>query len=148
MTPYKNSVVHDPANGLFGDCVRSAIASLLDTHPSSVPHFYADYEEGEEVWDKYIIPWLEENYGLAPFFVPVSGEWSLSDALGWMGEVNPDTYHMVFGQSPTPAKHVVIGYNGAIVHDPSWTNGGLVAPQNGYWTFCVFVPSSLKRKRN
>jgi len=30
---------HNPESGIFGDCQRTAIACLLDKHPSDVPHF-------------------------------------------------------------------------------------------------------------
>ena len=38
MTPQNQLHKHDPANGVYGDCGRTAIACLLDLHPS--PHFW------------------------------------------------------------------------------------------------------------
>ncbi len=39
MIPLMQRNHHDPANGIYGDCHRAAIASLLELPMDDVPHF-------------------------------------------------------------------------------------------------------------
>ncbi len=39
MIPVDQQCLHDPARGVFGDCMRACIASLLELPASMVPHF-------------------------------------------------------------------------------------------------------------
>lgn len=40
MTPYKQLYGHNPDQGIFGDCFRTALGCLLNLPPEKVPHFY------------------------------------------------------------------------------------------------------------
>jgi hypothetical protein len=58
MTPYKQLVKHDPFNGQYGDCARTAIACLLNMHPSEVEHFLEDGCADGEVFWRRVNGWL------------------------------------------------------------------------------------------
>lgn len=46
MTPVDQTILHDPDAGLYGDCQRAVIASLLDLPIDSVPNFSAGGRAG------------------------------------------------------------------------------------------------------
>jgi hypothetical protein len=48
MTPHKQRFRHDPANGIYGDCWRTAIACLLDIQPEEIPHEHRVYADNEQ----------------------------------------------------------------------------------------------------
>ena len=48
MIPVDQLVMRDPEKGIFGDCVRAAIASLLGVRAEIVPHFLQEaFEAGD-----------------------------------------------------------------------------------------------------
>ena len=57
MTPQKQMFLHDPDNGVWGDCQRTAIACILDRDVEDVPHFFHDGCDGKTA-DKRIDDWL------------------------------------------------------------------------------------------
>lgn len=122
MTPVKQTILHDPENGKFGDCFRACIASLLELPITAVPHFC----------DQYNPSWFRElNEWLAPrgyFFL----EFGCEDPKGWEFWLDQcacggDLYHTLCGPSPRfkDASHAVIGKNGKFVFDPHPSDAGL-----------------------
>ena len=61
MTPHKQLIKHDPENGQWGDCGRTAIACLLDLHPSDVPHFWEGPERADRDPETECRKWLAER---------------------------------------------------------------------------------------
>ena len=50
MKPVKQLFHHDPANGVWGDCFRAVIASVLSLPVEAVPHFFdGNPEDGDVV---------------------------------------------------------------------------------------------------
>ena len=123
MIPHKQEFAHDPENGVYGDCFRTAIACLLDVIVSSVPHFLHDgnADEGIPRAQEYL-----KRHGLQLVEIPLDGDLESALAIGL--EYLPGLNHLLVGESRTGCNHVVICRDGAIVHDPSQTDAGIVGP--------------------
>ena len=144
MTPHKQLFLHDPDNGVWGDCYRTAFACLLDIEPERVPHFC---HEGvpAEIANGLLGEWLKRRR-LTYFQVLYPGEYGLKEILTTMENVNPDVYYILGGKSKSGVAHVVICCNDEIVHDPSRNNNGIVGPDEGYYWITVLIPIRLKRE--
>lgn len=122
MTPYKQTILHDPANGQFGDCWRTCLACLLDIDPLAVPHFG---ELGDQ-WFKETQAWLGKR-GLAMFDMPYMEIFPHIEVKG--------AYHIISGISPRdPAvRHSVIGLDGEVHHDPHPDDTGIVGERHEWY---------------
>jgi hypothetical protein len=124
MKFYKQTILHDPDSGLYGDCFRTCIACFLDMLPSDVPHFFDNGIGGVEGEEK-CRAWLEER-GLYLFRVAYGC--SLEDVVDHVSVQNPGLYFMVSGMSPRGAGHSVIAKDGEFVHDPHPNDDFLEGP--------------------
>ncbi len=131
MTPQKQLFTHDPKAGVWGDCQRAAIASLLDRRLEDVPHFF-DGGVDTAVADKRMDDWLA-MLNLKMIFVPFNGE--LPEILALQKRFMPGLHYMLVGKSQTGAAHVVVCKDDAIIFDPSLTDAGIVGPTDEglYW---------------
>ena len=129
---------HDPKNGVWGDCFRTAIACLLDMEPEGVPHFMEDL--GLERPQKDVLasvrPWLAER-GFQLFWIAFHEETigDLADMLEWIEVANPGMRVMLSGRT-SRADHVVIVKDGKVEWDPATSDGSnsLIGPSNdGHW---------------
>lgn len=140
MTPHKQLFRHDPENGVYGDCGRTAIACLLDLHPSQVPHFYDGPCDPEQSMDA-MKAWLAgRNITLLTF--ALSGELSLAEAMCCMENNQPDVWYIVVGRHTEQADvdHVLICRGDRIVHDPHPDNCGITVPSvTGVWFIEILV---------
>ncbi len=134
-------VKHNPPNS-YGDCIRAAVASILNIERTEdVPHFAHDDPGGEVIYER-LKEWLAPR-GLAPFYIPADGAMPLEQVLNTMKVINPGVHYLLFGRSQN-ADHVVIGRDDKIVHDPSWYSSSIVGPNaDGNWIILVFVPVVL-----
>ena len=174
MTPHKQLLLHDPDNGVYGDCYRTALGCLLDMPPEQVPHFLENLgadSTGTE-WQAARDLWLaEQGYrrlriGFQPATeaaVEIIREMVTEDGgdpdtdvypaglpglLQMMGHVNPGIYYLLVGMSSSGVNHVVIGCGDEIVHDPHPSNVGVVAPieEFGMYEFEFLIPLGLTRR--
>ncbi len=127
---------HDPDEGVYGDCHRTAIACVLDLEPSEVPHFFGDPEKNTETCFADIESWLN-NRGIASISVIYEGN-RLSDVLSTIGASNsrrPDLLYLLGGISRNGTGHTVVCRDGEIVWDPSLNDSGIVGPMSDgfYW---------------
>jgi hypothetical protein len=132
MTPYKQLYRHRPEDGIWGDCYRSAIASLLDLQPAEVPHWFDQGILSTEAYPR-VDAWLAAR-GLCRITAAFSGE--LQVFLDHMKTHNAGIYYLLTGKSRTGCNHTVIGLDDAIVHDPSLNDSGIIGPciEDGlYW---------------
>lgn len=138
---------HDPENGVYGDCHRTAIACLLDLKPEDVPHFYEQKVEAEKRGESY--DWRAEvekflnsvGYTAAD----VSYGSTLSALLEYMENVNPRTYYLLGGTSPRGVNHTVICRGGDFAWDPHPDREFINAPlDNGYFEVTFILPLSMK----
>ncbi|HRW61546.1 MAG: hypothetical protein KDK08_05130 [Rhizobiaceae bacterium] len=125
MTPQKQLYLHDPENGVWGDCQRAAIASILDRPVEDVPHFFFDGCDGDTA-DKRIDDWLS-MLNLKMIFVPFEGS-ELQNILNLQAMFQPGIHYMLVGKSRTGVNHCVVCKDSEIVHDPSLTDAGIVGP--------------------
>lgn len=134
MTPHKQLIRHDPDNGQWGDCWRTAVACLLDMPPADVPHLNGpDYTQGQQSIE--MRAWLAERR-LTLFDFAWPGDQPLDMLLASLVHVVGDRplHFMVSGTSPRDTVHVVIATIGGVVHDPHPDGGGLIGPvEDGNW---------------
>lgn len=114
MTPTKQTVLHDPANGLHGNCLSAVVASLLHLPIEDVPLFITP-----ETWVKDMNAWLRP-FGLA--YCMVEDFECHIDAYGIEG-----LWHEVSGNT-TRSKdvmHACVAKDGEFVFDPHPDDTGL-----------------------
>ena len=136
MTPVHCQLKHDPEEGIYGDCVRACIASLLDLLPDAVPHFFHDNCSGETAQRR--IETFLADCGLVPFWAGFSGEMPLFDVMQYMHVANPNVYYMLYG-STRYGSHVVICRGMETMHDPAWYSVPIVRPSGDDWTIMVIA---------
>lgn len=127
-----------------GDCLRTAIACLLDLAPIAVPHFLEDdTKSGADLW-KHVDKWLSTQ-GLTTWFFAYPGEIPLDDVLTSVGAMNPDKYYIVGGHGYLN-DHVVIACNDSVVHDPARLGSGLSGPsENGFWMIMTLAGDKVRK---
>lgn len=135
MTPQKQEFIHDPANGIYGDCQRAVIASLLDLPISKVPHFLADGKGDPVIYWESLQAFLQSK-GYAWLVVPQKSGAAFFGAEG-------NIYHEISGPSPrgNGVTHAVVGCNGYVAFDPHPTNAGL-AGEPSEWEHAYLVKTS------
>jgi len=115
---------HDPDNGQYGDCYRTAIACILNLEIEDVPHFFHDGAD-KETCNARVSEWLRER-NLALFSAPY--DCSLNRLSEIHASLNPGALCLLSGKSKTGTNHTVIFKDGKIIHDPSPINAGIIAP--------------------
>lgn len=114
MIPTKQTVLHDPAHGKYGNCLSAVVASLLHLPIAEVPSFIQP-----DTWMKDLNVWLRP-YGLA--FCLIDDFDLRIDAYGIEG-----LYHEVTGNThrSTEVLHACVAKDGEMVFDPHPDNSGL-----------------------
>lgn len=136
MTPCRNQVRHDPANGTFGDCQRCCVAAILDLDPATVPHFAQIELETGRPWLEILRVWLA-GYGFSYVRFAYPGNETLEQVLEITAHNSPGVPLILGGAaavSPSVGHSVVI-MDGRIVMDPS--NSGICGPIPGDNVWCV-----------
>jgi len=127
---------HNPEQGEFGDCHRTAIACLLDLKPEEVPNFgvhHADINKFFLMCDEFL-----RDAGYVSVDVWLDGKLTPQEALN---ALQPDVYYLFCGQSRSGYNHTVIATQGEIAWDPSLDDTGIIGPcDNGYYGFTLLVP--------
>jgi hypothetical protein len=130
MTPHTQTVFADPArgdghdaNGVPGDCYRTAIACVIDAQsPTDVPHFIS---YGDSWWDE-TQKWVKgRGDELIYLPVPIPEDWR-----GWWDHCSQRVEHVILsGPSPRGKfDHVVVGTTDfKMVHDPHPSRAGLAS---------------------
>ena len=140
MHKVQQAILHDPENGLYGDCMRAAVASVLDLKLEEVPHCCGTSEKCKGT------KWLEElqaflfKRGL--FYVEVTMESAEFIRKNFLVD---KFYHIITGPSPRGnGYHAVVGCNGEIVWDPHPSQEGL-KPQSAdsVWYLGLLVPHNI-----
>lgn len=140
MIPVKQRVKHDPASGKFGDCFRTALASILDIEDvGNVPHFFENGETADEAWAR-IDPWLTDQ-GFCMVAIPYPGNLTRLEVCQGFGGSNPNVYYLL-GGSIRGVNHIVVCCNDEIVCNPAMYPEGLDGPvvEPGVWHVAVLVP--------
>lgn len=105
----------DDPTGIPGDCVRSAVASLLDYEPHLVPHFIAGDFDGR-VWWYALKGWAATN------------RWNVSrrGLLPLEDNVPLPNFGIACGPSERGHSHAVVAVDGQIVWDPHPSRAGIL----------------------
>lgn len=132
MNPTKQTILHDPANGKFGNCLSAVIASLLHMNIDDVPVF-AD----PDTWIKDLNEFLRP-FGLAYILFTCSADW-LKD-IGVDG-----CHHEVFGPTirSNDVLHANVALDGRAIFDPHPDNSGLTRVE-GFGVFIALRPWEYK----
>ena len=136
MKFHKQLNKHDPENGVFGDCYRTAIACILDKYPSEVIHVYdlddlsLQNEKMKEYLDGLGLRLLHTAYRFKTF----------KNALK-IGEYNiGEMYWILSGASSRGVNHSIVCYKDEAIHDPHPSDDFLCAPcDDGYWHVEIIV---------
>ncbi len=135
MTPVNQLVLHDPANGQYGDCMRACVASLLNLPAKEVPHFYANGDDTE--FAKELNIFLRQQ-GLVELNLKYRKDFFKPEYV-FRGQ--KDIYHIIVGKTSGGLWHAVVGRDGQLVHDPGPDKRGLAEPL--YLTFLVACPRGI-----
>lgn len=139
MTPQKQAFLHNPAEGTFGDCVRTCLASILDLERDTVPNFAEEHWENAVGFRAAMHEWLTTQ-GLRMIELPYQGEAGLGLLLDHLNMVAPDMNVLLSGCSKNGTNHMVIARNGEIVWDTSIDASGIVGPcDDGYFWITFLI---------
>lgn len=146
MIPLKQRNLHDPANGIWGDCERAAFASIMEIGLDDVPNFGEGGPTTEEFVERQRA-WCAE-YGLAMVCIPFCGDDGIDPVLRTLGgqPCASGVHYILAGRSRTGVNHAVVARGGEIVHDPSLTGSGIVGPcDDGHYWASFFIAEPLRR---
>ena len=136
MIPIMQKYKHRPDDGVYGDCHRACIASILELGIDDVPHFLHDGDQ--EKAHERINQWFEENelrgISIAYDTYPLTA----------MKNLNPGMYYILTAMSTNDVGHAVVCLEDQIVHNPA-EGAEIVGPINGfYWIEVLVSPKSFK----
>lgn len=133
---HKMLIEHDPENGKWGDCFRCCLAYILRMRVADVPHFMDGGRPGEMVWQEVDVWLAARRLGLA--HLPFQADPDV--VLQAMAEYNSASIeYLLGGTSSRGCGHSVVARAGAIIHDPSPKNDGLVGPMENGLTWVNLV---------
>lgn len=126
---------HDPNNGVIGDCLRAALASLLGLPLQQVPHFLKEHWGNVQATEDALNRFLSKR-GLMMLPLPYAAFSQLLKAQAQ--STGSDCYHLIFGVDHEGDRHACVGRNGQIVHDPHPLKRGFANPP-GEWQIGLMV---------
>ena len=131
MTPVDQEFLHDPENGIHGDCMRACVASILNLPISEVPHFgEGDALHNAEIYWNNLANYLATkglfHLELNSFDLEIS-------------KCPTDIYHLIYGKTIRGTEHATVGRNGELIHVPHPSKAGLVGNKED-WTFGFLIP--------
>ena len=136
MIPTYCHVKHDPENSQYGDCLRAALASILELDTLNVPHFVHDDAPAEIVIQR-MRDYLSET-GMTLFLAAYPGDGRALDSfLADMNQINPGLHYMLVGATSDGGPHVVVCCGDQIVHNPAWHGCAIKGPIDGIWQIMV-----------
>lgn len=117
---------HDPDNGIYGDCLRAVVASMLGLDVEDVPHEHRQMtmDESCQLLDKWLLKQGVHRIGVG--LVASSVEDALTMGSAWSNGVP----YMFTGSSKNGTNHVVIAQGDKIIHDPALDDSGIVGPND------------------
>ena len=132
-------MLRDPDGTDRGDCLRAAIASVLELDPETIPHFVDDEEHGGPYWWDSMTEWL------------VTRGWWMVDVPKHVVLYQTPAEALLFAVGPSPrdpagrVKHMVVWRGGifrhvgdGLVHDPHPDGTGLTGDHES-WAFYVLA---------
>ena len=109
MKKYKQTIRHNAAEGISGNCYPTSIACLIERDPSEVPDIYEgfDIHNDMEKDDAYVQEMRKRearmddylrDLGFVLIRVAYSGVSSFDTILETVGDANPGIYYLVSGE--------------------------------------------------
>lgn len=132
MIAHKQLYRHRPDDAIWGDCHRTAIASMLNKQtPTDVPHFGDGGPDSEE-FEKRVSEWLLTQ-NMVQVSIPFTGK--LDEVLLTVAKNANGVHYLLGGESKTGVDHTVVCQGEKIVHDPSLDGSGIIGPcaDGFYW---------------
>lgn len=128
MIPTKQTVLHDPANGLKGNCFSAVLASLLHLPIEDIPLFV-----DPETWNSDLNAWLRP-FGMAYIVIGVDERFIADIGITGM-------WHEVSGYTPRfkDVMHSCVAKDCKLVFDPHPDDSGLIGSLY-YGVFIVLEP--------
>lgn len=118
MKPVKQDKLYSDDGIANGNCLAACYASLLEMPLWMVPPFDQMFGRGD--WNDRIDLWLV----------------TLGYERAWTDNGNSDDlpeFYIAAGKSPRGVRHAVIYSKGFLVHDPHWSNEGVIKPDSFYY---------------
>lgn len=133
MIPTTQTILHDPDNGLHGNCLSAVLASLLHMQIEEVPVFSSDR------WFKDLNAWLRPR-GLAYLWFQDQDFSRTLDAFGIEG-----LHHEISGKTSrfSGVSHACVAEDGRLIFDPHPSRDGLNAGVEGCGIFIALRPWAL-----
>jgi hypothetical protein len=133
---------HDPDSGIYGDCFRAALATILDLPIHSVPHYmqihHPDIDLALREYGKFLA-------GLGYMIVVMPGR----VFMDLIRDTGMDCYHLIIANSAElngqVVGHALVGLNGRIVHNPI-PGGEEVKGTVDDWQIGVFVKTFVAKQ--
>jgi hypothetical protein len=114
MTPQKQTKLYSKDGGHNGNCFAACIASLMDIPLWMVPPFEEAFGRNEWYEDR-ANEWFKRMFNL-----------KMVKYEGHKLELLPEFY-VASGKSPRGVQHATIWSNGVMVHDPHFSDGGILS---------------------
>lgn len=131
MKPVESVIEHNPPES-YGDCFRACIASILELPAWDVPHFAlrAFQDDGTDQDAVQECRSFVNTLGFGYVDIPFQSD-SVDEMLRFCARFAPGTHYVMTARSKRGFAHCVVGFDGEIVFDPTYTeepNGhGLVS---------------------
>lgn len=130
---------HNPKEGVYGDCFRTALANLLDLDRDEVPHFMDGGNRPDNVWPT-VNKWLNVR-GL--HLVAIAFQCELNDLFVMMKRINPGVIYLLAGSSERGVVHQVIACDDKIIQDPHPSGIGVSSPcEDGHYWINFVIPAT------
>ena len=126
MKPVDQTKLHDPENGVNGNCMAASFASILELPLSEVPNFE---DMGEDNYFSALTSWLE-NLGFT--------------LVQWQSETWLPGYCLAMGMSERGVNHQVVFKNGVLAHDPHPSRAG-IKKIDEVWALLPIDPSQYNQ---
>lgn len=124
MTPTKQTKLYSPDGHHSGNCWQAALASLLDLPLWMVPDFSEMFGRTTDHWFERTQEWLRRMFRV-----------QIQRVDGHPVDELPEFY-LAIGKSPRGVSHVVIYSRGQMVHDPHYSDAGVLAVD-----YCEYLES-------
>lgn len=124
MRHHKQLFRHRPDEGIFGDCLRTAVACLLDLEPADLPH---EHRAMTNVEHNAIMDAFLHERGIHRIGVALTTD-DIDVALETVKTISDGLPCLFSGTSGNGCNHVVIVQHGRIVHDPAQDDSGIIGP--------------------
>lgn len=139
ITKQKQAYLHDPENGIYGDCYRTAIACILNIDKEKVPHLAKEYDNDIDGWDREMKKFLN-SLGYTLVDIPFVGIGTkLPSLLESLGRHSAEAVYILAGESSNGTNHCVVCKGGEIIWDPAIDDSGIIGPCNDQFFWVTYI---------